>query len=133
MATYTHASIPASGERIEFADGVFRVPANPIIPFIEGDGTGPDIWRAAVAWVGVSDLHKLYAKSMEHFKYYFREQMGDPEKDRALWRDRSAVEFADQRMQHALTQARRNMSPTYRLDGQEALVVLAELDPVSAW
>ena len=55
----------------------------------------PDIWRAAVAWVGVSDLHKLYEKSMEHFKYYFREQMGDPEKDRALWRDRSAVEFAD--------------------------------------
>lgn len=56
----------------------------------------PEIWRAAVAWVGVSDLHKLYEKSMEHFKYYFREQMGDPEKDRALWRDRSAVEFADQ-------------------------------------
>ncbi|HUQ42261.1 MAG TPA: S9 family peptidase [Candidatus Limnocylindrales bacterium] len=56
----------------------------------------PDLWRAAVAWVGVSDLHKLYAKSMEHFKYYFREQMGDPEKDHALWRDRSAVEFAGQ-------------------------------------
>jgi dipeptidyl aminopeptidase/acylaminoacyl peptidase len=56
----------------------------------------PDLWRAAVAWVGISDLHKLYAKSMEHFKYYFREQMGDPEKDRALWRDRSAIEFADQ-------------------------------------
>jgi dipeptidyl aminopeptidase/acylaminoacyl peptidase len=55
----------------------------------------PDIWRAAVAWVGVSDLHRLYEKSMEHFKYYFREQMGDPEKDRALWRDRSAIEFAD--------------------------------------
>ena len=56
----------------------------------------PDLWRAAVAWVGISDLHKLYAKSMEHFKYYFREQMGDPEKDHALWRDRSAIEFADQ-------------------------------------
>ena len=56
----------------------------------------PDLWRAAVAWVGISDLHKLYAKSMEHFKYYFREQMGDPEKDRDLWRDRSAIEFADQ-------------------------------------
>ena len=56
----------------------------------------PDLWRAAVAWVGISDLHKLYEKSMEHFKYYFREQMGDPEKDRALWRDRSAIEFADQ-------------------------------------
>jgi dipeptidyl aminopeptidase/acylaminoacyl peptidase len=55
----------------------------------------PELWRAAVAWVGISDLHKLYAKSMEHFKYYFREQMGDSEKDRALWRDRSAIEFAD--------------------------------------
>jgi dipeptidyl aminopeptidase/acylaminoacyl peptidase len=56
----------------------------------------PEIWRAAVSWVGISDLHKLYEKSMEHFKYYFREQMGDAEKDRALWRDRSAIEFADQ-------------------------------------
>jgi dipeptidyl aminopeptidase/acylaminoacyl peptidase len=56
----------------------------------------PDLWRAAVSWVGISDLHRLYDKSMEHFKYYFREQMGDPEKDRALWRDRSAIEFADQ-------------------------------------
>ena len=55
----------------------------------------PEIWRAAVAWVGISDLHKLYVKSMEHFKYYFRTQMGDPEKDFALWRDRSAIEFAD--------------------------------------
>ncbi|MDQ2951873.1 MAG: S9 family peptidase [Chloroflexota bacterium] len=55
----------------------------------------PDLWRAAVAWVGISDLHKLYAKSMEHFKYYFRKQMGDPEQDFALWRDRSAIEFAD--------------------------------------
>jgi hypothetical protein len=41
------------------------------------------------------------------------------------WKD----EFADQRMQHALTQARRNMSAIYRLDRQEALVVLAELPP----
>lgn len=55
----------------------------------------PDLWRAAVSWVGISDLHKLYEQSMEHFKYYFREQMGDPEQDRALWRDRSAIEFAD--------------------------------------
>jgi dipeptidyl aminopeptidase/acylaminoacyl peptidase len=56
----------------------------------------PDIWRAAVAWIGISDLHRLYERSMEHFKYYFREQMGDPDRDRALWRDRSAIEFADQ-------------------------------------
>jgi isocitrate dehydrogenase len=39
--------VPA-GERITINDGVLSVPANPIIPFIEGDGTGPDIWRASV-------------------------------------------------------------------------------------
>jgi len=37
-----------TGERITIKDGVLSVPANPIIPFIEGDGTGPDIWRASV-------------------------------------------------------------------------------------
>src|SRR6058998_2242598 len=35
------------GDRIEFRQGRWIVPDRPIIPFIEGDGTGPDIWRAA--------------------------------------------------------------------------------------
>jgi isocitrate dehydrogenase len=35
-------------ERIKFTNGKLDVPENPIIPFIEGDGTGPDIWRASV-------------------------------------------------------------------------------------
>src|SRR3954451_12336683 len=39
---------PAGGAKISIANGKLNVPANPIIPFIEGDGTGPDIWRAAV-------------------------------------------------------------------------------------
>jgi len=34
-------------EKIQMKDGVLQVPENPVIPFIEGDGTGPDIWRAA--------------------------------------------------------------------------------------
>lgn len=37
-----------SGEKISFHEGRLLVPDNPFIPFIEGDGTGPDIWRAAV-------------------------------------------------------------------------------------
>ncbi len=48
MTEYTYARVPAGGERIEASGGVFKVPDRPIIPFIEGDGTGPDIWRAAV-------------------------------------------------------------------------------------
>lgn len=35
-----------SGERIQMVDGKLNVPANPVVPFIMGDGTGPDIWRA---------------------------------------------------------------------------------------
>ncbi|MGH2471400.1 MAG: S9 family peptidase [Candidatus Limnocylindria bacterium] len=54
----------------------------------------PDLWRAAVAWVGISDLHRMWDESKEHFRYFLREQMGDPQKDRDLWRDRSAIEFA---------------------------------------
>ena len=37
-----------SGEKITVTNGVLNVPNNPIIPFIEGDGTGPDIWASAV-------------------------------------------------------------------------------------
>jgi isocitrate dehydrogenase len=48
MATYKHATVPSSGERIGYAGGALQVPNNPIIPFIEGDGTGPDIWAASV-------------------------------------------------------------------------------------
>jgi isocitrate dehydrogenase len=39
---------PAGGAKISIQNGKLVVPANPIIPFIEGDGTGPDIWRASV-------------------------------------------------------------------------------------
>ncbi len=48
MASYTHAKVPAQGDRIEYVNGTLSVPSNPIIPFIEGDGTGADIWRASV-------------------------------------------------------------------------------------
>lgn len=45
--TTLHATVP-TGDKIALKDGILQVPNRPIIPFIEGDGTGPDIWRAAV-------------------------------------------------------------------------------------
>src|SRR5579864_7397201 len=39
---------PAQGAKITISNRKLSVPVNPIIPFIEGDGTGPDIWRASV-------------------------------------------------------------------------------------
>ena len=48
MPNLTTLKPPASGIAIARRDGKLVVPDNPIIPFIEGDGTGPDIWRASV-------------------------------------------------------------------------------------
>ena len=45
--SFNELPVPPDGERITISDGRVNVPENPIIPFIEGDGTGPDIWRAA--------------------------------------------------------------------------------------
>jgi len=44
---YTHLRPPTAGETIQMSDGMLSVPDQPVIPFIEGDGTGPDIWRAS--------------------------------------------------------------------------------------
>ena len=49
MMTYDKLKTPSEGEKItRGTDGELRVPENPIIPFIEGDGIGPDIWAASV-------------------------------------------------------------------------------------
>src|SRR4026209_1954508 len=45
---YTNVKVPKSGAKISIQDGNLEVPDNPIIPFVEGDGTGRDIWRASV-------------------------------------------------------------------------------------
>jgi len=47
MATFKDLTPPAGG-RISIANGALQVPDDPIIPFVEGDGTGRDIWRASV-------------------------------------------------------------------------------------
>src|SRR6266853_1078190 len=45
--SYNGVAVPANGARISYRGGRYQVPDNPIIPFIEGDGTGRDIWRAS--------------------------------------------------------------------------------------
>src|SRR6185436_4166094 len=44
---YTNVNVPAGGAKISIQDGKLSVPENPIIPYVEGDGTGRDIWRAS--------------------------------------------------------------------------------------
>ncbi len=45
---FADISPPANGQPITIENGTLHVPDRPVIPFIEGDGTGPDIWRASV-------------------------------------------------------------------------------------
>ncbi len=45
---YQTVKVPADGQKITIQDGKLQVPDHPIIPFVEGDGTGRDIWRASV-------------------------------------------------------------------------------------
>ena len=46
-SSYNSLPVPHDGEAIEFSGGKFRIPDRPIIPYIEGDGTGRDIWKAS--------------------------------------------------------------------------------------
>ena len=64
----TALSIPPEGEKITIENGRLQVPAHPVIPFIEGDGIGPDVWRAtrqvldaavAKAYNGEREIHWL--------------------------------------------------------------------------
>ena len=48
MPTFSILQQPTTGTAITKKDGRLVVPDDPIVPFIEGDGTGPDIWRASV-------------------------------------------------------------------------------------
>lgn len=79
MSIFENYDLPTSGAKITIENGKLQVPDNPIIPFIEGDGTGPDIWAAAsrvidaavtgaykgakkIAWYEVYTGEKAFAK-----------------------------------------------------------------------
>ncbi len=63
--------VPAHGSKITLEGGTLRVPDRPILPFIEGDGTGPDIWRASVRVLDAA-VERAYggAKKIEWMEVY---------------------------------------------------------------
>jgi isocitrate dehydrogenase len=85
--TYTQVKVPAGGEKISIKDGKLQVPDQPILPFVEGDGTGRDIWRASVrvfdaavqkAYGGKRKIHwmEVYAgeKAFRQFKTWLPDE-----------------------------------------------------------
>jgi len=84
---YTNVKVPVGGAKISVKDGKLQVPDHPIIPFVEGDGTGRDIWRAAVrvfdaavekAYQGKRKIHwmEVYAgeKSFKQFNSWLPDE-----------------------------------------------------------
>lgn len=73
---FQHLTPPASGKKITAAaDGTLQVPNNPIIPFIEGDGTGVDIWPASKMVMDAA-VNKAYkgSRKIEWFEVYAGEK-----------------------------------------------------------
>ena len=56
----------------------------------------PKLWTTGIAWIGITDLHALYEESMPHFKTTLEEQLGDPDENADLWRERSPIEHVDE-------------------------------------
>ncbi|MBW7930923.1 MAG: NADP-dependent isocitrate dehydrogenase [Gammaproteobacteria bacterium] len=65
---------PAGGAKISIRDGKLQVPDNPIIPFIEGDGTGPDIWRSSVRVLDAAVARAYGGKRKIHWVEVFAGQ-----------------------------------------------------------
>jgi len=72
---FTRLSPPDAGEKISIQDGELHVPVNPVIPFIEGDGIGPDIWKATRRVIDAA-VEKSYDgnKKIEWFEIYAGEK-----------------------------------------------------------
>jgi len=62
---------PAGGEKITISNGTLKVPDAPIVPFIEGDGTGRDIWRASVRVLDAAVAKAYGAKRKIHWMEVF--------------------------------------------------------------
>src|SRR5205814_7922960 len=67
-SSYNGIPLPSDGRAIELKNGRFEVPENPIIPFIEGDGTGRDIWKASKT-VFDAAVQKAY-RGKRHIAWY---------------------------------------------------------------
>ena len=67
---YQKLVVPQAGEKIQLRDGVLHVPDNPIVCFIEGDGTGVDIWAAsqpvldAAVEAGLADVRLVHGRGI---------------------------------------------------------------------
>ena len=93
-SSYNGVNLPSTGELITYRNGKLEIPNQPIIPYIEGDGTGRDIWKASVrvfdaavetAYQGKRKIswYEVFAgeKAMERFKTWLPDDTVDAFRD----------------------------------------------------
>ena len=87
QTSYNGFPCPADGEAIQYADGKYHIPDHPIIPFIEGDGTGRDIWHASQR-VFDAAVEKAYGgkRSVKWFEIFAGEKAFSPVQELAAGR-----------------------------------------------
>ncbi len=75
MNSYERLTPPSKGDKIKIVNGKIQVPDDPVIPFIEGDGTGPDIWRTS-KMVFEEAIQKAYGgkRNIQWFEVYAGEK-----------------------------------------------------------
>jgi len=75
MSYSNHLKVPTQGQKITIKNGVLNVPDHPVVPFIEGDGTGPDIWKSSVAVLNAA-VEKAYSgkRKIEWFEVFAGEK-----------------------------------------------------------
>jgi len=92
--TYKNVKVPVDGATVSMQDGKLQVPDNPILPYIEGDGVGRDIWKAAVgvfdaavekAYGGTRKIHWMEVYAGEKAHEMFNEWL--PEETLAAFRE----------------------------------------------
>jgi len=82
LVTFNDMTPPADGQEIQWRDGKLEIPARPIVPFIEGDGIGRDIWKATRKVIDAA-VDKTFggSKSIAWFEIFAGEKAKDKFED----------------------------------------------------
>ena len=92
----SNVTIPKGGQKISMNDGKLNVPDNPIIPFIEGDGIGPDIWAAAVRVLDTA-VEKAYGDTKKiHWMEVFAGEKSNDVYGQNTWLPQETLDYINE-------------------------------------
>ena len=88
--------IPKSGKKITMSEGALCVPENPIIPFIEGDGIGPDIWNAASRVIDAAVEKSYVGKKKIHWMEVYAGEKANDVYGKDTWLPQETLDFLNE-------------------------------------